>query len=323
MQRLRRIFSRTHQKTKKMDVYALVGETGTGKSFRARLVMEKYAIDLMVDDGLLIRDQRILAGKSAKREKNRVTAIKRAIFQDSEHARDIRKTLHREKFRSILLIGTSDKMVARISERLHLPYPGHIIYIDDVATEEEIQRARESRKMRGKHVIPVPVIEVKQDPSHRILDSIKIFLKSNPFLFWKKRSVEKTVVQPPFSRLGRLSISENALSQMIIHCVHEFSPNIDIQKIVIDFTTIGYKIEVKVACPYGMPIQNSLGGLQEYIGSNIERYTGIHIEELHVTVEVIKSPPKSGHETNPDKEGRGVFQIGKKRWNSGKGNNGC
>ena len=48
-------------------VIALVGKSGTGKSFRARLVMEKYNIDLLIDDGLLIRDQKIVAGTSAKR----------------------------------------------------------------------------------------------------------------------------------------------------------------------------------------------------------------------------------------------------------------
>ena len=55
-------------KFKKVRVYALVGDSGTGKSFRARLVAEKYDIDLIIDDGLLIRDSQILAGKSAKRE---------------------------------------------------------------------------------------------------------------------------------------------------------------------------------------------------------------------------------------------------------------
>jgi uncharacterized alkaline shock family protein YloU len=255
--------------------------------------MEKYSIELMVDDGLLIRNQRILAGQSAKREKNRVTAIKRAIFQDPAYAEDIRKVLHKEKFKSILLIGTSEKMVARIADRLGLPYPNQIIYIDDVATEQEIAMARESRISRGKHVIPVPVIEVKQDPSHRVLDSIRIFLQTHPLLFWKKKVVEKTVVQPPFSRLGRLSISENALGQMVMHCVQEFNSIIQIQKITIDLTVKGYELEIHVAFPYGEPIQNHLAGLQEYIVRNIECFTGIHIEALHLTVDTIQSDKES------------------------------
>ena len=50
----------------RIKVYALVGESGTGKSFRAKLVAQKHGIDMIIDDGLLIRDNRILAGHSAK-----------------------------------------------------------------------------------------------------------------------------------------------------------------------------------------------------------------------------------------------------------------
>ena len=46
-----------------MQVYALVGESGTGKSFRAKLLAQKYGISALIDDGLLIQDDKILAGK--------------------------------------------------------------------------------------------------------------------------------------------------------------------------------------------------------------------------------------------------------------------
>jgi len=284
---LKQILYRFRHKIKKIKVYALVGKTGTGKSFRAKLITEKKNIDLIIDDGLLIRDQRILAGKSAKREKNRVTAIKRAIFEDPAHAEEVKQTLEKEKFNSILIIGTSEKMVARIVERLGLPYPDEIIYIEEVATEEDIYRARESRRLKGKHVIPVPVIEVKRDSSHRVLDSVKIFLRTHPFFFWKRKIVEKTVVQPPFSRRGRLSISEVALSQMIMHCVEEFNRDIKISKILIDTTPEGYKIEVKLSFPFGLTLPNTLTNLQDYIVTNVERFSGIYIEKLHLTVDEI------------------------------------
>ena len=276
---------RKFQKSPKTKVYALVGETGTGKSFRARLVTEKYNIDLLIDDGLLIQGQRILAGKSAKREKNQLTAIRRAIFEDPENALEIRRALKNVKFRSILLIGTSEKMVAKIVERLELPYPDHTIYIEDVATQEEIAQARDSRRMSGKHIIPVPVIQVKQHPPHRVLDTIRIFLKTHPFMFWKKQVVEKTVVQPPFSRRGRLTISETAMSQMIMHCIKEYSKDIQIRKIGIDKVLNGYEIEVRLIIPFRVNIPDQLSNLQTYIITNIERYSGIHIERLHLTVD--------------------------------------
>jgi len=297
MIRLNEKFSRFRWKVKRIRVYALVGKTGTGKSFRARLVTERHGIHLVIDDGLLIRDQRILAGKSAKREKNRVTAIKRAIFEMPEHGREVRQALEKEKFKSILILGISDKMITRIVERLTLPYPEETIYIEDIATDEDISRAKHSRRSEGKHVIPVPMIEVRQDPSQRIIDSIKLFLKSHPLLFWKSRVVEKTIVQPPFTRRGRLSISETALSQMIMHCVQEFSKDISIKKIIIDAISSGYSIELKLILPYGVSIPDKIAGMQEYIVSNIERFSGVHIEEFHLTVDHIKK--KNIEQRNP------------------------
>ncbi len=275
-------------KLRKIKVYALVGKSGTGKSFRAKLIMDKYNIDLMIDDGLLIRDQRILAGRSAKREKNRVSAIKRAIFEHQKDALEIKSALEKEKFKSILLIGISEKMIARIIEKLDIPYPDHIIYIEDVATEEEIIRAKESRRLNGKHIIPVPVIEVKQDPSHHILDSIKIFLQNHPILFWKKKIAEKTIVQPQYSHRGKLSISEAALSQMILHCIEEYSENVSIQKIIFDKTGDGYQVELKLSFSIHVNIPTILSGLQDYIIKNIEAFSGIHIDKLDLTVEKIK-----------------------------------
>src|SRR5690554_1237243 len=59
---MNRIFRYAFWKLKGVKVYALVGRSGTGKSFRSKLVAEKHNIDLIIDDGLLIRDERIIAG---------------------------------------------------------------------------------------------------------------------------------------------------------------------------------------------------------------------------------------------------------------------
>ena len=39
-----------------MEGYALIGASGTGKSHNANSVMEQYHIEMMIDDGLLIKD---------------------------------------------------------------------------------------------------------------------------------------------------------------------------------------------------------------------------------------------------------------------------
>ena len=46
------------QTKKTCSVFALVGESGTGKSFRAKLLAEKYGITAIIDDGLLIQNDK-------------------------------------------------------------------------------------------------------------------------------------------------------------------------------------------------------------------------------------------------------------------------
>lgn len=285
---VKNLFGRLNKKWQRVKVYALVGSTGTGKSFRARLIMEKYNIPLMVDDGLLIKDQSVLAGKSAKREKNRITAVKRAILEDLDHARALRDALANEEFPAILLIGTSDKMVKIIAERLDLHDPDETIYINDVATQDEIAAARYSRKIEGKHVIPVPVIEVKNDPEHQILESIQFFLKSHPLFFWRNRKVEKTIVQTQYSRRGRLSLSEAALSQMVMHAIHEFDARVHIEKIRIESCDPYYEVVIRLSIPYGLSIPDILVRLHEYIITRIERYSGIHLRRLDLDVSTVR-----------------------------------
>ena len=59
-------FSRVKGRLQGIQVFALVGKSGTGKSFRAKLLAEKLGVPYIIDDGLLIHDTTILAGKSAK-----------------------------------------------------------------------------------------------------------------------------------------------------------------------------------------------------------------------------------------------------------------
>ena len=162
---------------KPCTVYALVGESGTGKSFRAKLLAESYGIDAIIDDGLLIQNDKILAGRSAKREKTYMGAVRVALFDDKEHRDGIAKTLKKTRIKKILILGTSEKMVGKIAMRLQLPPPQKIIRIEDISTKEELEKAQKSRHIEGKHVIPVPSIEVKRSYPQIFSDSIKVFFK--------------------------------------------------------------------------------------------------------------------------------------------------
>lgn len=276
-----------------VQVFALIGKSGTGKSFRAQLVAQKYGIDLIVDDGLLIRDQKILAGKSAKREKGILSAIRTALFADEEHASEVRKALAGESFRRVLVIGTSNRMAKRIADTLNLPQPHRIIQIEDVATAEEIQAASRARNTEGKHIIPVPSIEVKRNYPHIFFDSVKILLHRSARLLRKEKVFEKSVVRPEYSKRGRVAISEAALTQMVLHCVNEFDPSLKVAKIVLSQNSLGYRLEVILNVPFGAQITSTFYDLQHYILNNLEKYTGLILDEVSITIGKVRDVKES------------------------------
>ena len=273
----------------KIKVYALVGESGTGKSFRSMLVAQRYEIQHIIDDGLLIRDNRILAGHSAKKEKTFMAAVKTALFDEKSHRDEVARKLQLEKAKKILILGTSVKMVEKISARLQLPQPLKIIQIEDISSQDEIEKAIRTRRIEGKHVIPVPSIEIKRSYPNIFYNAIKIFKKKKgPAGIGAPLGVlEKSVVRPEYSKRGKVIISEAALSQMVIHCVDEYNQNIRIKKIVVREDDMGYRLVITIDVPYGIQLGGNIHELQQYIIENIERFTGILIEEVNIIIDKI------------------------------------
>ena len=50
-----------------MKVYSFTGKSGTGKSYQAIRVAKEKGIPALIDDGLLIYKNKIVAGRSAKK----------------------------------------------------------------------------------------------------------------------------------------------------------------------------------------------------------------------------------------------------------------
>jgi adenylate kinase family enzyme len=274
---------------KRIKVFALIGESGTGKSFRAKLVAQKYGIEHIIDDGLLIKENKILAGHSAKKEKTFLAAVKVALFDEKAHRDEVARKLQSEKIKKILVLGTSDKMVNKISARLQMPLPKKIIKIEDIASQEEIDKAIRTRRIEGKHVIPVPSIEIKRSYPGIFHDAIRIFKKRiTPAGIGPTPSVhEKSVVRPEYSKRGKVIISEAALSQMVIHCVDEYNQNIRIKKILVNDNEMGYSFAITIDVPYDIQLGGNMHELQNYVIDNIERYTGILIEEVNIIIDKI------------------------------------
>lgn len=283
---MNRIFRYAFWKIKGIKVFALVGKSGTGKSFRSKLIAQKHNIELLIDDGLLIRGDKILAGRSAKREQNFLTAVRTALFDDDDHQRETMEALQKEKFHRILIIGTSEKMVYKIAARLKLPEPDKIFHIEEIASKEEIDTAMRIRFSEGKHVIPVPSIEITRSYPQIVYDSMRVFFKQRAKLPWsKKREYEKTIVRPEFSKYGKITMSEAALTQMVNHCLDEFDSLIKVKQVLMKIEPEGYKLTVKLRVPFKHQIASTLAELQEYIADALEKYGGIFVSGVNIEIE--------------------------------------
>ena len=97
-----------------MEVIAFVGGSGTGKSHRALVLAHENSVECIIDDGILIHDNKIVAGFSAKKESSRLKAVRRAIFQDPVQVKEVRSQLDVIKPNRLMIIGTSDNMVKKL-----------------------------------------------------------------------------------------------------------------------------------------------------------------------------------------------------------------
>ena len=63
-----------------INTYAFVGPSGTGKSYRAQMVAGEQNIHFIIDDGLLIKDNEVIAGESAKKASTKIETVKKPYF---------------------------------------------------------------------------------------------------------------------------------------------------------------------------------------------------------------------------------------------------
>ena len=265
-----------------MKVISFVGESGSGKSYRATWLASKKNIECIIDDGLLIKGAVILGGTSAKREPTKIGSIKKALFTEEEDAQNMKEIINEIKPDSILILGTSDKMVDTIAKKLDLPEVEERIYIDDVATKAEIAQALAIRKEQGKHVIPVPTLEIKKEFSGYFLDPLQIFKKKGRGRY--QVIDEKSVVRPTFSYLGSYTISDYTIYQIVQHVVSKIPDVKKISRFRIEKDLNGVYIDMDFILYYGCTIKPVLHRAQLDIKNEIESLTDLNIKKLNIEV---------------------------------------
>ena len=274
--------------TNKIKVYAFVGPSGTGKSYRAQMVASERGISFIIDDGLLIKENEVIAGESAKKAATKVATVKHALFYEESEREPIIKAFKKYKPESILILGTSDGMVQKIAANLGLPEICDTTYISDVATQEEMETARRIRVTEGKHVIPVPTFEIKKDFSGYLLDPLQIFKSKGkgqqPYIS------EKSIIRPTFSYMGKFTISDLVFRQILEYLAIQTPAIHKILKARVDNFGEGVKIYMEVSIVYGFNVVEGLNKFKEKSRKELEKLTAMNVVELDVVAKNIYVP---------------------------------
>lgn len=268
-----------------MEVYALIGPSGTGKSHHATEVARQYEVEYIIDDGLLIHHGKKLAGTSAKAQPSMVAAVKSAIFLDPDKAEEMRATLAKEAPPKLLILGTSEHMIDRIVHTLGLPPLKQIIFIHDVVSDADIELARQMR-LDGKHVIPLPAIEIKKDfPNVWIDPIVGLFRRKNTKNPKGRRaSEEKSILRPAFSQLGQVVISEHVVISLVQYLAKQNSRIAGNCKTQVTITDLGVLIGCEARVRMGTPIQMEMEAFQGRVIEEVEFLTGLTVRSIDVRV---------------------------------------
>ena len=254
-----------------MEVVAFVGSSGTGKSHRALVVAHENKIECIIDDGILIHDNKIVAGFSAKKESSRLKAVRRAIFQDEVQVKSVREQLDKIKPNKLMIIGTSDNMVKKITK---------------------------ARLKEGKHIIPVPTMELKPHFRGYLIDPIKTM--------WRRRTLkkqdqdtlgqigsegfERSVVRPAFSYYGRLTFDDEVIIKLIRNGLKKVA-GVDETSIISfkksDKGQNGLVVDMAVVIEHGYPVKPLMQQVQKSVRNEIEYITGMSIERMSIKVKNI------------------------------------
>ena len=307
---LGRLLRTASRRLRGVRVTALVGTSGTGKSFRARLIAEKNRIDLIVDDGILIHDGTILAGHWAKKERTLLAATRRALFDSPEHAREAREALRSLPFRAVLVVATSRRMAERIASVLDLPKPATVYAVEDVASGADVEAAGRIRARAGSHALPAPTASIRRGPIASLAAGAVSLADAVRRKAARDNQLRAVVDRPKQSRggveplgaaasrgagresarpRGGVAISVEALRQMVGHCVAEHDPRVNVGKIRIRERGGMHDLEVGIRVPFALQTSGDLHRLREYILHSLERYGGIVVREVRLIVESVEA----------------------------------
>ncbi|MDR1136349.1 MAG: Asp23/Gls24 family envelope stress response protein [Clostridiales Family XIII bacterium] len=268
-----------------MKVFGLIGKSGSGKSYQAINLCRRLGAESILDDGLFIMRNSAVAGKSAKRQDTKIRAIKTALFSEDEHRNAVVQKIKELEPASMLVIGTSEKMVERIVARLGLPEPEELIDIESITTAKERNIAEKQRHELGKHVIPVPSFQLKKDFSGYFVHPLRIILDIRGR---RARISDRSVVRPAFSYQGKYTISARAVYDIAIISGGTVEGVESVQRVNTDNGESGITVNISVNLRYGVKVFSVAEALQKRVAEQVGKMTAYNVRAVNVDVKGLR-----------------------------------
>ena len=265
-----------------MEIISFTGKSGTGKSYQATKLCRKYGIEAIIDDGLLICNNSIVAGSSAKKCASKAAAMRTALFNYEAQKNEVVKKLNELKPEKLLIIGTSDRMADWITDALGLHRADKRIYIEDVTTEEQREIANISRNIRGEHVIPAPMMQLKRDFSGYFINPVRLFRNIN--LYGNQPQSDRTIVRPTFMYYGDFNISENVLGDIIKLTASKYDDKIKVLNFFNNSNTSNLNIVVQIKIWQIPGIVDRCITFQKAIKMVIEKMTAFSVSNVNIEI---------------------------------------
>ena len=272
-----------------MKIYTLVGKSGTGKSFHAMNLCQKKNIESIIDDGLFIYHNTVVAGISAKREATKIGAVKVALFHQDAVRDEVAAAIAEKRPDSILILGTSlgmtDKIILRLGLLPDVESLSQVerIFIEDITTEEERAAARTQRDVLGKHVIPAPAMQLKRNFAGYFMDPLRLFRGKD-----HGAAAERTVVRPTYSYMGEYILDERVLEDIVTCVAYEMDAVGAVIRVVQDPRPENFKLSAAIKIRRGFPIWETALQLQEQITEKVELMTAFNVTEVNVEVRAVE-----------------------------------
>lgn len=278
-----------------MEIISFTGKSGTGKSYQATKLCVKMNIDAIIDDGLLIYKGQIVAGTSAKKSKTKAGAVRTAVFEKEENRIAVKEKLDELKPNRLMILGTSDKMVSWIVKALELHEPDIRMYIEDVTTEEEREKANYSRSVLGEHVVPAPMGQLKRSFAGYFMNPLKYFMSfgdqeanptddGSPDEEEHDASRDRTVVRPHFMYQGTYQITDQVVKDIIRIVCEDFSSSLVLLDQMQSGKEFALGITLDVRAVLDESTLNHCIALQMAVHRNLEMITSFSISRVNVRI---------------------------------------